>query len=177
MTAPSGNRDAPGERRVLLGRIVSAHGIRGEVRVESWTDPPDAILCYTPWLLRGREGEWELSGVRGKVSGRGLIVSLPGVEDRSRAEAMRGIEISVPRRRLPPAQPGEYYWVDLEGLRVRTADGVELGVVRKVLPTGANEVLEVHGERVRMLPFVIGRYVKSVDLDAGIIEIDWDPDF
>ena len=78
--------------------------------------------------------------------------------------------------RSPPA-PGEYYWVDLEGLRVVTVEGVELGHVAHMLSTGANDVMVVHGERERLLPFVQPDYVKGVDFDTGTVTVDWDPEF
>ena len=178
MVAAPPSPDSPrGQRRVLLGRVVGAHGLQGELRLQSWTDPPEAILGYRPWLLSLRGQERSVPEFHGRSSDKGLIVRLPGVADRSQAEALKGAEVFVLRAQLPPAGAGEYYWVDLEGLSVRTVAGVELGWVEKVIPTGANEVLEVRGDRTRLLPFVLGDCVRSVDLDAGLIVVDWDPDF
>jgi 16S rRNA processing protein RimM len=85
--------------------------------------------------------------------------------------------ITVPRAALPPAEEGTYYWADLIGLRVFTLTGQDLGVVTGLMETGANDVLIVQGERERLVPFVVGPYVRSVRLEAGRIEVDWDPDF
>lgn len=165
-------------RRILLGRIVGAFGVRGEVKLESWTEPRLAIFRYQPWVLRAVDGgERELSGARGRESAKGVVAQLPGVEDRDAAEALRGVEVHVPRSALPPASADEYYWVDLEGLAVRTLEGVELGTVSHLFPTGANDVMVVRGDRERLLPFVQPDCVTSVDFDAGVITVDWDPAF
>jgi 16S rRNA processing protein RimM len=165
-------------RRILLGRVAGAFGVRGEVKLESWTEPRSAIFRYQPWILRDAQGnEREISGVRGKESGKHVVATFPDVADRDAVEAMRGIEIYVPRSALPPPREGEYYWVDLEGLRVVTVEGVALGEVSHLLSTGANDVMVVRGERERMLPFVQPDYVKSVDFEAGTITVDWDPEF
>ncbi|MEG3789357.1 ribosome maturation factor RimM [Lysobacter sp. CCNWLW3] len=166
-------------RRILLGRVLSAFGVRGEVKLESWTEPRSAIFRYQPWIVRDPQGrERELSGVRGRESGKYLVASFPDVADRDAVEALRGSEIYVPRSALPPPSEGEYYWVDLEGLRVVTVDGVSLGTVSHLFATGANDVLVARDdERERMIPFVIPQYVTSVDFEAGVVTVDWDPEF
>lgn len=166
-------------RRILLGRVIGAFGVHGAARLESWTEPRDAIFRYQPWILRDPQGrERELRGVRGKQSGKHLVASFPDVSDRDAIEAMRGTEICVPRSALPPPGPGEYYWVDLEGLRVVNTQGVDLGTVSHLFATGANDVLVARdGERERMIPFVQPQFVTGVDFDAGVVTVDWDPDF
>jgi len=165
-------------RPLLMGRIHGAFGLRGELKVESFTAPETALLGYQPWNLRDTRGRWrELSGARGRAANKGLIVTLPGIHDRNAADTLRGVEIFIPRSTLPPPRPGEFYQADLEGLRVRTIAGVMLGTVTQVLPTGANDVLVVHGERERMIPFIRPQTVQSVDLAAGEMVVDWDPDF
>jgi 16S rRNA processing protein RimM len=166
-------------RRILLGRVLGAFGIRGEAKLESWTEPRVAIFRYQPWTVRDPQGrERELADVRGRQSGKFLIATFPDVTDRDTVDAMRGTEIYVPRSVLPPPKDGEYYWVDLEGLRVVTTQGVSLGVVSHLFATGANDVLVARDdERERMIPFVIPQYVLSVDFEANLVTVDWDPDF
>ncbi len=166
------------ERRILLGRVAGAFGVRGEIKLESWTEPRSAIFRYQPWILRSPSGqESTLTGVRGRDSGKHLVARFPGIEDRDTVEAMRGTEVFVPRSALPPPQPDEYYWVDLEGLDVRTVEGVPLGTVSHLFSTGANDVLVARGDRERMIPFVQPDFVRSVDFDANLIVVDWDPEF
>lgn len=166
------------ERRVLLGRIVGAFGVRGELKLESFTEPKAAIFRYQPWTLRDAQGrERALLGARGRETPKGVVATLPEVADRDAAEAMRGTEVWAPRSALPPPKDGEYYWIDLEGLRVANTEGVEFGRVSHLFSTGANDVLVVQGERERMIPFAMPDYIVSIDFDAGLIVVDWDADF
>ncbi|HTD28898.1 MAG TPA: ribosome maturation factor RimM [Xanthomonadaceae bacterium] len=164
-------------RPILLGRITGVFGVRGELKIESWTDPRDAIFRYQPWTLVRGQSTSQLAGVRGRTHGQALVASVPGVGDRDAAQAMVGYSISVPRSALPAPKDGEYYWVDLEGLSVSTLDGVMLGSVSHLLETGANHVLVVQGDRERLIPFVQPQYVTEVDFDARRIVVDWDPEF
>ncbi|CAG4974446.1 MAG: ribosome maturation factor RimM [Lysobacter sp.] len=166
-------------RRILLGRVAGALGLRGEVKLESWTEPRLEIFRYQPWTLRDAQGRERLvEGVRGHEQGKHLVARFPDVDDRTAAEALRGLEIHVPRDALPPPKPGEFYWVDLEGLRVVNLEGVDLGNVSHLFSTGANDVLVARdSERERMIPFVRPQYVTDIDLATRTITVDWDPDF
>ena len=172
------NASDSGQRMITVGRLHGAFGVRGEVKLESFTDPDSAISRYQPWVLRDARGsERTCDGVRVRMGAKGLIATIPGLEDRDAADASRGTDVLVPRSALPPPAPGEYYWVDLEGMRVENVEGVAFGTVSHVFSTGANDVLAVHGERERMIPLVIPDYVTAVDFDAGLITVDWDADF
>ncbi len=165
------------ERRILLGRVVGAFGVRGELKLESWTAPRDALFRYTPWILVHRGEERPVVGAKGKLNPNGSITArLPDVESRDDAEALVGAEVWILRSQLPPSKPGEYYWVDLEGLRVITTEGVELGTVTHLFNNGANDVIAVRGERERYLPYA-PHVVLEVDLDGGRMVVDWDPEF
>lgn len=162
---------------VVVGRIAGIYGVQGWMRLVSHTAPRENILGYGSWFIRVRD-EWQpVKEFEGRRHGKGLVVRLGSVTDRDQARAFIGADIAVPRAELPPAEPGEYYWADLEGLRVRTVEGVELGVVDHLFETGANDVLVVKGERERLLPFVTEQVVREVDLEQGLITVDWDPEF
>jgi 16S rRNA processing protein RimM len=165
------------ERRILLGRVLGAFGVRGEVKLQSFTDPEATLLRYQPWLLVHQGVERELTGAKGRQTHKGVIGTLPGVEDRDAAQALAGAEIYVARSRLPKPQPGEYYWVDLEGLEVVNREGLALGRISHLFDTGSNHVMVVHGERERLIPFIEGDFVHGVDFEAGRVEVDWDADF
>ncbi len=168
----------PAQRMIQLGKVHGAFGVRGELKLESFTEPSSAIFRYQPWVLRDARGvERPFDGATGRESPKGVVATLPGVEDRETAEAMRGVEVWVSRDAMPPPRPGEYYWVDLEGLQVRNVDGGDFGVVSHLFSTGANDVLVAHGERERMIPFITPDYVVSVDFDAGVVTVDWDAEF
>ena len=178
MNAPDSRQRTSSERMITVGRLHGAFGVRGEVKLESFTDPLRAIGQYQPWTLRdARGGERACEGVRVREGGKGLIATMPGIDDKDAADALRGAEILVPRSALPPPADGEYYWVDLEGLRVVNLEGADFGTVSHLFSTGANDVLVAHGERERMIPFVLPDYIRGVDFDAGVVTVDWDADF
>lgn len=163
---------------VLLGKIVGVHGVRGELKLESYTEPRAQIFRYRPWLLRSASGETQIDECRGRVQGKGLVAELPGIADRDAAAALIGTEIWLSRSLLPAPKAGEYYWSDLEELEVVTIEGVALGQVSHLVATGANDVLIVKdGKRERLIPFLPGQYVTDVDFDANRVTVDWDPEF
>ena len=164
------------ERRILLGRVLGAFGVRGELKLHSFTDPPAKVLKYQPWVLVHRGVEREIANARGRDTAKGVLLTLPEVVDRDQAEALAGAEIWVPRSRLPAPKPGDYYWVDLEGLRVVNREGVLLGTVSHLFETAANDVIVVAGDRERLVPF-LDDFVLGVDFDARQVTVDWDPDF
>jgi 16S rRNA processing protein RimM len=113
----------------------------------------------------------------GRRHGTGIVARLAGVDERDGALALRGRRIWIRREQLPAPAPGEYYWADLIGLQVETVEGEVLGIVSAMMETGANDVLVVEGERERLIPFVPGHYVTAIDLAAGKLVVDWDPNF
>jgi 16S rRNA processing protein RimM len=161
---------------VVMGRMAGAHGVRGWVKVQVFTQQSDGLLPFRTWWL-GRDGDWRPFQVEeAAVHGRSIIAKLAGCEDREGAAALRGAEVALPREQLPASEAGEYYWSDLQGVQVRNLDGSTLGVVTGLLETGANQVLVVQAERERLIPFVEA-VVKSVDLAQGSIVVDWGVDF
>ena len=167
-----------GERRILLGKIVGVFGVKGWVKLQSHTEPREALFDYLPWVLRQRGTERIVDKIEGRAQGRGLVASFPGFDSRDAAEALIGTEIWVDRAAMPKPRKGEYYWVDLETLAVQTVDGLSLGRVSHLFATGSNDVLvAVDGERERLIPFLPEDVIKRVDLDAGLIVVDWDPEF
>jgi 16S rRNA processing protein RimM len=147
------------------------------VKLHSFTEPRENIFRYKPWTLRGPAGESTVDTPQGRAQGKGVVARLSGVDDRDAAAALVGTEIWVPREALPKPRKGEYYWADLEGMAVRTVEGVDLGRVSHLFATGANDVMVVQGDRERLIPFVVGLQVVAVDVDARCIEVDWDPAF
>ena len=158
---------------IVLGRVTGLYGVRGWVKVFSETDPRENILEYAPWYVDGEPR----AVAEGRSHGRGLVARLAGCEDRDQAAELIGREIAIRRDQLPPPSPDEFYWADLEGLRVETIHGLALGEVSHLFATGANDVLVVRGERERLLPFVWDQVVHAVDFEAEVIRVDWDPDF
>ena len=166
-----------GERRVVLGKVGGLFGVQGWVKLWSYTEPVENLLAYREVEL-GIGGQWRTGRLlEGRRHGGGLVGRFEGAADRDTAAALVGAEIAVARDRLPAPAEGEYYWADLVGLEVVNREGVSLGRVEEMMATGANDVMVVAGERERLLPFLPGLYVDSVDLAAGCITVDWDPEF
>lgn len=172
--------------RIVVGRLGAAHGIRGGVRVHSFTDPPSNLLRYSELWLRSNEHAEDWRGIRlvgGRQQGRALIVQFEGVESRDQAEMLTGGELAVDISRLPKLETGEYYWYQLQGLIVVSTEGHHLGRVDHLLETGSNDVLVVRADaesmdqRERLLPYLPGQVVQDVDLQSGVMTVDWDPDF
>ncbi len=164
--------------RITLGKVVGLHGVSGWVKVFSHTDPKENIFTYRPWLVKFR-GEWrEMVVTAHRTQGKGLVAKLETFNDRDAARELIGSEIAVLRSQMPEAGEGEYYWADLIGLEVVTTEGVELGRVDHLIATGANDVLVVEGaDRQRLVPFVMDIYIAEIDLNGGLIRVDWDPEF
>jgi 16S rRNA processing protein RimM len=165
---------APG---VVLGQFAGPFGVKGWVKVKSYTEPVEGILGYRDWHVSvPGAGPRTLRPIEGRRHGKLVVARLDGVDDRDAAAVLVDCEISVPRGDLPPTGERQHYMADLEGLEVLTTDGHVLGRLDHFVETGANPVMVVMGERERWLPLV-PHCLKAVDLAAGRIVVDWDPDF
>lgn len=159
-----------------MGRVVAPFAVKGWIRVQPFTQLPAGILDYPVWWL-GRDGAWvERALQEGAVHGKSVVAKLAGCDEREAAAALQGLEVGVPREQLPRSPPGEYYWSDLLGLTVRNLQRETLGRVERLLETGANQVLVVHGDRERLIPYAAA-IVVAVDLTQGEIVVDWGLDF
>jgi len=161
---------------VTMGRIVGVFGVKGWLKVASYTEPPSNLFSYRDWRLDNAPMT-RASVEQHRQHGQVWVVKFNGVDDRDQAALMVGAEIQLLRNQLPEPATNEYYWVDLEGLEAFTVDGTRLGVVSHLFATGANDVLVIHGERERMVPYVWDRFVKQVDLANQRIVVDWDASF
>lgn len=161
---------------VTLGRITGPFGVKGWVKVRSYTEPAEEVLDFGEWHVDvPRSGPRTLRPLEGRRHGKAVVARLEGIDDRDAAAALARCDVSVPRNQLPALGGRQYYWADLEGLEVVTTGGVLLGKLDGFAETPANPVMIVVGERERLVPLV-PRHLKKVDLDAGRIVVDWDPD-
>ena len=169
-------QSADREGLVKLGRISGLFGVRGWVKVFSDTSPRTNILHYPCWHLCVA-GAWTTHKLlEGHAQGKGVVALLEGLTDRDQAAQWLDAEIAVPRDQLPAEGADEYYWTDLEGTRVSTLEGVELGRLESLFSTGSNDVMVVQGDRERLIPFIDGTVIE-VDLVQGRVTVDWDPKF
>jgi len=179
---------------IIIGAITGVHGVKGWVKIRSWTRPTENIVNHQPWLLTrdrvgfagstaSRDGDYsepdlqavELQQTRSHADR--IMVKLAGCDSREQAELLVGKLILVERKQLPTSADNEYYWSDLIGLTVHNLTGNHFGEVTGLLETGANDVLVVQGDRERLLPFVQGQVVLKVDQELNTILVDWDEDF
>mgnify|MGYP006273393325 CR=1 FL=1 len=170
---------------LLAGRIAGAYGLRGWVRVLSFTDPPDNLFRLRDWRLCNSLGERPIAFAGWREQGRGLVARLDGVDDRAAAEQLRGSEIRIPAAALPPLEEGDYYWRELIGLRAYCCHGgseLLLGEVTQLLETGANDVLVLRpcggsiDRRERLVPWLPGDVVQAVDREAQRLLLRWHPE-
>ncbi len=158
-------------RRILLGQIASAHGIRGEILVRTFTGDPAAIATYGPLSDKSGTRSFRLKIVR--VTDKGVIARVEGVADRTAAEPLKGTELYVERSKLPPPADDEFYHADLVGLGVELEDGTAYGIVRAVVNFGAGDLVEVSRAGLpssELIPFTKTN-VPTIDFAAGRLTV------
>jgi len=176
------------KKTVRIGEISGVHGVKGWVKIYSETAPKEKIFEYLPWQVKTDQGETNYQPVEWKPNSKGLIARLKkvgeqeAVEDRDQAVALIGSVIEVSVELFETLNEDDYYWFQLQGLTVISLyEGNKqiLGVVEKLMETGANDVLVVRSQegQERLVPWTPGQHVLRIDLDAGEIDVDWDPDF
>lgn len=167
---------------IVLGKIVSVHGLQGAVKVYSFTDPIENILTYKEWILRKADEKFTVKLEQGRLQGKVLVAQLKNLTDREEARKLADYEICIPFDRLPVLESSEYYWHQLVGLKVINLQEQLLGNIDHLLETGANDVLVVKStaesidDKERLLPY-IDQCVLSIDLNVGEVKVDWDAEF
>ena len=160
---------------MVLGKVGAPFGVRGWVKVFSYTDPPQGIASYAEWeVVRGTEVR-RVTVLESKRAGQAIAVRLEGIDTREAAQLLVGAEVRVDRSELPAPGPGQHYWHDLVGLAAFNREGQALGRVVEVMEMPAHPVLVLQGERERLVPLVPDRLV-AVDLEAGRVTLDWHAD-
>lgn len=162
---------------LVLGKVSGVYGVKGWVKLFSYTNPREGILDYKNCYLKTK-GQWQATEIlQGRKQGKGVIAQIKGCDDRDQAMLLIGSEIAITEDQLGELADNEYYWKDLIGLTVLNQDQVDLGKVTGIMETGANDVLIVTGDRERLIPFTQGVTVLEVNLDDKQIRVDWDPEF
>lgn len=169
---------------VVLGKVMGPHGVRGQIKIFPFTESIDGLLDYPVWWLDQNRRGWQVvHPVSSFVQRDHLVVLLAEYNDRTSAAELKGIEVAIPRSKLPQlSTDGEdgYYWTDLIGLDVFNMQGEALGTVTGLLETGANDVLQVRmsaEEREILIPFVAEQYIIQTDLELRQIIVDWQWDY
>ena len=155
-----------------MGRVAGAYGVRGWVKVAPGGGALEGLAAAAEWWIGGRAYEVR----EAKAHGATVVADLAGLQSREQAQLLRGQEVSVRRDGLPPAGEGHYYLDDLVGLEVVNERDERLGVVKRLFSNGAQDVMEVAGDRMHLLPWVPA-VVKAVDLPGGRITVEWEVDW
>ncbi|RUO78869.1 ribosome maturation factor RimM [Idiomarina tyrosinivorans] len=173
---------AESQDTVVIGRFGAVYGVKGWLRIQSFTEHAEAIFDYRPWLV-GRTAK-AMQVAEWRFHGKSIIARVEGIEDRDEAAKLTGQDIVVDAQVLPELSEDEFYWRDLIGLQVLNTDGYDMGVVEQIMPTASNDVLVVKanardafGKNERLIPFVQSEYIVSVDTEAKQITVDWPSDF
>lgn len=165
------------DEKIILGKIVGVHGIKGLVKLFSYTSPREGILKYTTIYLRLNQ-KWVKSQLfSGSVRGKHVTAHISHIATREEGLAMKDVEIAINQSQLDCLKTNEHYWRDLEGLTVITTTAINLGQIQWLFDVGSNDVMVVKGEKEHFLPWVMGDVVQSVDMTLKQVIVAWDPDF
>ncbi|GLQ73822.1 ribosome maturation factor RimM [Vibrio sp. vnigr-6D03] len=170
--------------KIVVGKFGASYGIRGWLKVFSYTDNAESIFDYSPWFIK-QKGDWVECKVESwKRHNKGMVCKLEGLEIREEAHLLTNFEIAINPASLPELSEDEFYWRELFGMQVITTKGYNLGEVVDLLETGSNDVLVVKanlkdafGQKERLIPFLEEQVIIQVDREAQRIEVDWDPGF
>ncbi len=159
---------------VVVGKVGTPYGIKGWLKIVSFTESKADILEYNPWYLADGH-HWKLTQVEtGRVHGKGIVAKLAGLNNPEQARLLTGKNIAVMRSVLPTLKKNEYYWSDLEGLTVINQHGETLGKVTYLIATGSNDVLVIKGDKEYGIPYLPGDVVTSIDLKNKVMHVKWE---
>lgn len=171
-------------KEVTLGKVGAVYGIKGWLKIHSFTDDQEAILDYFPWSLKLGNNIQSVEITDWRKHNNGLVVKVAGIDDRDIAQKLVGSEIFVNEDVLAELPDGDFYWRDLLGMTVVTDKGYDLGQVSDIMETGANDVLVVKanlkdgfGKKERLIPYLMDQVILSVSKENKQICVDWDPGF
>ncbi|MCX7090715.1 MAG: ribosome maturation factor RimM [Legionellales bacterium] len=162
---------------VKLGRFGRPQGLKGFIRVISFTEPESAILDYLPWHIQKKDQWLPLDVVSFQLQNQKILVNVAGYTDRDDIAELTNCNVGIISAQLPALSGGEYYWHELTHMQVVNKSGAELGRVVQILPTGSNDVLIVQGSKRYLIPYIHEIYIVSVDPVQRQIVVDWDEDF
>ena len=161
--------------KILVGKISNPHGIKGWVKVISFTDPIENILSYKKWTISDNETEKTYCLEDSRIQGNKIVIKLEGVNNRDDADLLKNLQIEINRSDLPKLEENSYYWEDLVDFNVIDIKGMHVGKVDSLFRTGSNDVLVIINETKQrlLIPFIMEEVIKYVDLDKELISIDW----
>lgn len=169
---------------VVIGQLGAVYGVKGWLKIQSYTDDVEAIFDYHPWQILKQGKVQEVQVEEWRRHNKGLIAKLVGVDDRDAAHLMTGADVIIEAEQLPELPEDEFYWRDLIGMTVVNTDGYNMGVVDQLMATASNDVMVVKansndafGRSERLIPFIQSQYIQEVDKTNKRIVVDWPSDF
>ena len=168
---------------IEIGKFGAVYGIKGWLKVHSYTDEPESVFQYKPLLMKSNGALQEVNITEWKRHGKGFVAKIDGYDVREEVQALVGLELLVDSSNLPELEV-DYYWRDLIGCQVNTDKGYHFGVVTDLMETGSKDVLVVKansndafGQKERLIPFIEEQVVLNVDITSKLITVNWEPDF
>lgn len=169
---------------LIIGKIGAPYGVKGWVKINSFTQNKESIFDYAPWKISFEQGADQTIEVdQWRYQSKSLVAKLIGVDCRNSAELIKNASINIDSSQLPELE-NDYYWKDLIGMKVITQSGYDMGIVKDMFETGANDVMlvkaninDAFGQKERLLPFLYDSVVLNVDKQGKTITVDWDPAF
>ena len=163
------------DKKIYLGKITGVHGIKGWLKIQSYSSPPENILNYPSWIINNKGEEDFYSIEQGRKQNNKIVVKLEKIDDRNTAESLINSKIQILRSDLPKLSNENYYWSDLVGLSVLNSEETVIGKIESLIETGANDVMVIitlKDERI-LIPFVMHEIIKEVNVELNYIKIDW----
>ena len=163
------------DKKIYLGKITGVHGIKGWLKIQSFSSPPENILNYPSWIINNQGEEDFYSIEKGRKQNNKIVVKLETIDDRNTAESLINSKIQILRSDLPKLPNENYYWSDLVGLSVLNSEEKVIGKIESLIETGANDVMVIitlKDERI-LIPFVMHEIIKEVNVELSYIKIDW----
>lgn len=172
------------QNEVVVGKVGAVYGVKGWLKIHSFTEDQEAILDYFPWSLKLGNKVQTVEVTDWRKHNKGLVVKINNIDDRDAAQTFVNSEIVVDQASLPDLPEGEFYWRDLIGMKVVNTSGYDFGLVSDLLETGSNDVLVVKanrndgfGKKERLIPYIEDQVIHSVSVEDKQICVDWDPGF
>lgn len=162
---------------IVVGRFGRVHGVRGAIRLHSFTEDPAQILRYKAWCIYQGDQWIPVERLEEQLTSKGVVVKIKGYETRELAAQLTHIKVGVQQTQLAPLEKGEFYCFELIGMNVFNGNKENIGQVTDIMPTGQHDVLIIQGEKRHLIPYLPGRVIKQIDRAARCISVEWDDDF
>lgn len=162
---------------IIIGCFGRPHGIKGFVTVNSFTEPKDTILNYDPWYAFINNSWQIVKLISPVINSKTIITQVEGFPERENVALLTNVKIAISKDQLKQLNKDEFYWYQLIGMHVINLQGINLGKVNEIIPTGSNDVLVVQGKKRHLIPYLPGQFVMQVNCKEHMITVDWDQDF